>query len=331
LSKWTLQNRAEIKEQANGAQFQAGDQAVLIDSGLVATRGQVHLIEEEPPPPEAERDQALTAIRKAIAARGKGFLTTAENADASNYQVAIEQNGDFSILDSFGKPFPNLRPAIKINEEKAAEKVVTRLVHLTKYHTIQHLKSPETLSPLAGKIIVEAFAAPPEAKNDQVPANPQSLPVINGIPTVKHGERIYLNIRNEWAKTVNIAVLLLDMDWSIIQALPSRNLGQTLVLEPGKGKSIWQAPRAFLLPDYDEGINIFKVFAAISDTSFRYLELPPLDNPFRSVLIRAPLNPLEQLLAESNADLPVTRGMEFDAEVSKEWTVVELALRIVRV
>lgn len=322
---------ARITEEAPGAQFKEGDQAVLIDSGLAGTHGRVHLIKEPPPPPEAEREQALAAVRDAITAKGRGFLTTAETADASNYQVAIEENGEYSILDSFGNPFPNLRPAIKINEVNAAENVITRLVHLTKFHTIQHLKSPEALSPLTGKIIVEAFVAPADAKNDQEPTNKQPLPVINGIPTVKHGDRIYLNIRNEWEKTVNIAVLLLDVDWSIVQALPPSNLGQTLVLEPGRSKSIWRAPKSFLLPGYNEGINTLKVFAAVSDASFRYLELPPLDNPFRSVMTRAALNPLERLLADSNADRPITRGMEFDAEVSKEWTVVELALKIVRV
>lgn len=328
---------AKITEQTPEAQFQQGDQAVLIDNGLTSTQGRVNLVEDvsadgtDLVPTRAERDQSLAAVKDAITAKGRGFLTTAETADASNYQVAIEENGEFSILDPFGKPFPNLHPAIKINEGNATENLITRLVHLTKFHTIQYLKSPETLSPLTGKIMIEAFAAPADAKNDQPPTDKQPLPVVHGIPTVKHGDRIYLNIRNEWNKSVNIAVLMLDVDWSIVQALPTSNLGQTLVLEPGQSKSIWRAPKAFLLPGYNEGINIFKVFAATGDASFRYLELPPLDNPFRSVVTRATLNPLEELLADSNADQPASRGFEFVAEVSKEWTVIELAVKIVRV
>ncbi|HEX8247015.1 MAG TPA: caspase family protein [Pyrinomonadaceae bacterium] len=321
---------AKIIQESNQAQFQGGEQAVLIDTGVVATRGQVHLIEEPPPPPTADREQALTAVNTAIASAGRGFLKTAAAADASNYQIGINEDRTFTILDPLGKPFPNLRPAISIDEQNAAEKVVERLVHLTRYHTIQYLKSPETLSPLAGKVTMEIFAAPADAKSDQAPLNPQPLSIIDGMPTVGVGERIYLNIRNDWDKTLNIAVLLLDSDWSINQVLPPKNLGQTITLEPGQHRAIWKAPRAFLPPGYQEGFNTFKVFAATTDASFRFLELPALDNPFRSMITRAPLNPLEQLLADYNADQPVKRGMEFDAEVSKEWTVLELTLKLIR-
>lgn len=320
---------AEIKQKAGGTQFQSGDQAVLIDSGVASLRGQVRLIGAANK--TAESQKALEKIAAAIEIDGRGFLKTVESDKvACNYQIAITENGEYEILDPSGIPFPNLRPILHIHDESSAQKIVTRLIHLYKFQTIQQLKNPAALSPLSGHLFIEAFAAPPDAKSDKAPFNPMPLNLIDSIPTVKVGDRIYLNLRNEWKKTLNVAVLLLDADWSITQVLPPKNQGQTITLEPGREKSIWKAPRAFLSPLYQEGFNTFKVFGTLNDTSFRFLELPPLNNPIQPSVSRAILNPLEELLADFNAERAKLRNVSVVAQVGSDWMTTELALRLIR-
>ncbi len=93
---------------------------------------------------------ALTTVKAAIPRAGKGWVELANQGE--HYQVAINTSGEYEICDRNGTPFPNLRPALLVGDADAAENVVKRLVHLTKYQAAQEL---ENLSVLTNKLVVQ--------------------------------------------------------------------------------------------------------------------------------------------------------------------------------
>jgi hypothetical protein len=75
------------------------------------------------------------------------------------------------------------------------------------------------------------------------------------------------------------------------------------------------------------------VFATVDQTSFRWLELPALDQPAASKQVTRggalqPSNPLEQLMAEMTKDMPSTHSLNPYQFPSKEWTSVQIEVNI---
>lgn len=322
---------AKITESAAQLNLQGGEPAVLIDSGVIAVRGRVRLVEEPPPPPAEQRAAALQAITDAVAQQGRGFLSIVGRDEVTNYQVAIDKSGEYQILDAGGVHYVNLRPPIKSDEQGAAEKVVERLIHLSKYQTIAALTNPDSFSPLAGGFTVNAFKAPPDAMSFVPPAQPpEPLDGPGGTPLVSVGEKIYLRIKNDTQVQLNIVLLDLEPDWSVKQRLPPEDFNSdTFILE--KQKELWLALSIGLPEGYSEGRELLKALATIGPASFRFLELPPLDQQFQSLRTRAGQqvkNALEQLLESFNDDVPHTRSANLEISTGAQWMVGEAALHI---
>jgi hypothetical protein len=84
---------------------------------------------------------------------------------------------------------------------------------------------------------------------------------------------------------------------------------------------------------YREGKDIIKVFATLDPTNFRWLELPPLDQPLvqrEATRGSSTKNPLEDLMAIITKDKAVTRDLNPSATPSKEWTTAQIEVQIVR-
>jgi hypothetical protein len=324
------QSWARITESITPLNLQGGEQAVLIDSGVTAVRGQVRLVEEPPPPPAPERMAALQAVEDAMTQHGRGFLVKVGKDKTANYQVAISKAGEFEILDAQGTPFTNLRPALTISDPGAAEKVVGRLKHLYKYHTVEQLRNPDIVSPLAGALTVKAFKAPPEAVSFVAPPQPpEPLDSPGGTPLVTSGDRIYVLIKNNSALDLNIAMLDLDSNWGIAQVLPPASYNKDTLLLESK-KELWPVMNMKIPQGYNEGRDTLKVFATIGSASFRFLELPALDQQFQSLRSkgRTARGVLEQLLAAFNDDMHRTRNASLEVQASAEWVVGEVTLHI---
>ena len=324
---------AKITEGANGLNLQGGEPAVMIDSGVVAVRGQVRLIEEPPPPPAAERAAALQAIADAIVQHGRGFLTQVGKDQTANYQVAISKNGEYEILDAQGIAFKNILPAVKITDAGAAEKVVMRLRHLYKFHTIEQLKNADVFSMLAGQLVVEAFKAPPGAESFVPP--PKNVPLepldnVGGMMIVKPGDNVYIHIKNNSQLDLNIAMLDLDSDWSVKQNIPPKQFNKDTFLLESK-KDLWPIlTMGFPRAGYTEGREILKVLATIGPASFRFLELPSLDEQSQSLRStgRQAQGALEQLLSDFNDDTHKTRSAALEMSASAQWAVNEVTLHL---
>ena len=78
--------------------------------------------------------RALQQIQNNMAKEGNGWLElAAEDADKTDYQVAINANGEYEIWDASGHLISNVNPPLKIDDNDAAIHIIRRLVHLTKY------------------------------------------------------------------------------------------------------------------------------------------------------------------------------------------------------
>jgi hypothetical protein len=127
---------------------------------------------------------------------------------------------------------------------------------------------------------------------------------------------------------LNITVLDLQPDWGISQVYPS---GPGALFEPLDPQAELLLPLQAVLPEgHEDIIDIVKVFGTVGTTSFRWLELPPLDQPIqRKAATRgAPTDPLEQLLAAVIEDEPRERNLNPAAYPSKGWVTAQVELNV---
>lgn len=317
---------AKVTEVLSREEIEQGAQAVLVDAFKM--RRNVRLLDEEDHLTPKHKE-AFKALLESINIKGRGFLEVADLNRAVQYQVGISKDGGkFEILDPKGEPFANLRPALDA-EAGNAERVVERLVHLSKYHTVQQLHNYDSLSPLAGKVRIEIFKAPADYQPGDRP-DPQPFGDPGNIPVVNDGDVLFIYIKNESSQVLNIAVLDLQPDWGIFQFFPAEEIGDTSPLDSGKELFL---PASFYLPgNLTEGTDVLKVFATVGLANFRWLELPILDEPSRSASLRTlrstPRNQLEQLMAELSAETITTRNARPSIEASDEWIVTEVSVTV---
>ncbi|MEA5499116.1 caspase family protein [Limnoraphis robusta] len=245
------------------------------------------------------------------------FVSGDQAGDDFAYQVRINESGEYEILNKVGEPIPNIQPALKVDEPQAAETLIKRLVHLTKYQTILQLDNNDPASALAGKIKVELCKA--GEGRELIPFDEQGH-----IPTVDVDELVYLRIRNKSSQTLNITVLAIQPDWSIAQLHPKKVNYE--ILEPGQKLEPDIRFNASLPEGYTEGDDILKVFATVTGTSFDWLKLPALDKPPGSPVNRAASNPLEELFSAIADENPDPKNVTRAVFASDEWTTEQVKL-----
>ncbi|MEM8721765.1 MAG: hypothetical protein AAGE84_21115 [Cyanobacteria bacterium P01_G01_bin.39] len=295
----------------------------------------------------AGREKALQAIETAIQNNGWVKLIE-EDSSTADYQVDVKaidaENSNiykldegeiiYEICDRSVEPII-LRPAIKINEPKAATTIVKRLVHLTKYQAAEELDNHSLNSELKGKIEIEVLGTMDDFE-DGDPIEPEPLADSENI-TVNVGEVLFLKIRNKYHSNLNFTVLDLESNWAISQIEPYGAVSQFTPLDAGEDKLI--ALRIALPEGEEKGSDIYKVFATKDAANFRWLTLPSLDTPLPNTKekgipkTRAGLNYLEKMLAyfaEDNPDLkknPFRSGNPI-AFPSNNWTTTEIKIQV---
>ncbi|MEW6497692.1 MAG: caspase family protein [Cyanobacteriota bacterium] len=318
---------ATITDTLRSDPIDSGSQAVLLDPGTMRLRSTVRLVHQDILSPTVDQHTALEKVKQALAQDKSGFIILADEDISVDYQVAVNALGEYEIWDSGGQPIPNMCPALRIDEDGAAVRVAQRLVHLTKYHNIQLLDNVDDLSPLAGKLLVELVRAQPDYEPGDRP-KPQPLHDPGNTPTLKVGEWIFVRVRNNSSQILNITVLGLQPDWSIIQLYPSSQDTYYMSFDPGQE---YLLPLQANLPfGYTGGTDVIKVLATVGFTNFRWLELPSLDQPptQNANFQRRPTNPLEDLLAAMVAEKLDTRHFNSIAFPNWEWATAQVEVRI---
>jgi hypothetical protein len=317
---------AEIVKTIHAGEIDQAAQAVLLSAPVEVVR-RVRLVyqPESQLPPGIEQNSALQAIE--IALVGNGWVRLVAENEAADYQIAINTVGEYELCDPSGTPIANLRPSLKIGDRNAAIGVVKRLVHLTKYKATEEL---DNFTPLTKKLVVELAGKQANYRPGRRPAPEPFDDPIN--PTAKAGESIFLRIRNDSAQVLNFALLNLQSDWAINQLhLLNEGVGFE-PFDPGQEELI---PIKMSLSQGDnEGTDIFKVFATVGQPDFRWLELPPLDQPIPKSATRGlkvPSNLLEELLATIGADNQLRETKKAGrvyADPSRGWTTKQVRVKV---
>lgn len=273
----------------------------------------------------AQQDNALNAVEAAMAGQGWLRLVT-DNQTKEDLQVAVNQKGEYEIC--MGLPLKNLTPALKINDDKAPQEVVKRLVHLAKYRAVQALKNP--FSDLANQFEVELI---PQTSLPQKGATGLSN------ITLRSGEQAVLRIKNLSPSPLNIVVLDLESTWEISQLPLQRMVQKFYPFNPGHEI---RTKLRLALPDnanYDKGLEVIKVFAMFSPADFRWLELPSLDKEIPTAASRGlkypkgeASNALEELFAAigTDPDRPPIERAQVIFDPSEEWATKEIQITVMR-
>jgi hypothetical protein len=254
-------------------------------------------------------DATLRAqMEAAIQAQGKGFARLAAADEPVHFVVELTPVGEFSIQDAADRPISNLRPAIRVDDDKAVDRVVARLVHLARFQGVRDLSMTDTGA--AQKLKVELI----------------------GNSLARPGDSVGLRITNTQSpgsdsRILNVTVLALSSDWSIAQIYPSGS-GNFQSVSPQENINL--EFEAYLPEGQTLSADLLKVFATQGTTNFRWLELSPLDMPLtRSITRGMDMNPLERLLASVTDDGSATRAIRLvGSSEDKTWTVAQVEMRV---
>ncbi|GAB1539328.1 hypothetical protein NUACC21_19940 [Scytonema sp. NUACC21] len=278
---------------------------------------------------------AFQNVQNALEA-GKGWIELVSDEvgdnkkETAHYFVTINNNGEYEICDRAGTPYANMQPPLEVSDPNAAASVIERLVHLAKYHATEGLDNFDKSNPLMGKLTVEWIGK----LQDYDPVDPISpdsdLEPLDAPdnPTVNVGEWIFLRIRNEYSTPLNVAVLSLSSDWSITQVYPENPGNRFVTIDPKQEEII--SFHLSLADSYQQGKDIAKVFATVSSPNFRWLELPPLDEPIAPKGIAKGNDPLEHLFATIGDENPNERNLVPATYPSREWTTKQVKINVQR-
>lgn len=247
------------------------------------------------------------------------FCWKTEKDENVDYFVSLNYEGEYWILNANREPIKNLLFPIRIDESEAIKSLINRLIHVARYESILELDNEDAFSPLNnGQLKVEVVKS--------VKRQPVVLNVDGKVPVLEEDEEdVKLVIRNKSKVTLNISVLNLQPDFMIFKYYPKHLTFDSL--EPGKEISI---KLELKLPEnYQEGVDIIKVFATVDATNFQLLELPALDQSRKGFGDKEPTNALEQLLAAVVDEDKPQRNIRVVTDAGEEWTTekVEVVVR----
>lgn len=296
----------------------AGFQAVLV-SRPARLRGRIRLTPRADLIASIDQTAALQRAHDEIAAlNNEGWVRLAEADEAADFQVAVNANNEYEIWDVTGRPLPNLRPALDIEEAQSARILIQRLTHLTKFQNIKLVDNNDPASTLEKQFVVEWVRLDDQTGELQPLVAPGQTPIFNV------GDPALLRIRNNSNKVLNFTLLDLQPDWGISKVYPEDADYDTLA--PGKEHLVFMS--AALPEGYDEGADMLKVFATVEPTSFDWLLLSALDKPDERNITRGAGGTLEGLFAALTADLPgKTRQVVLAAPARADWACGQVEMK----
>lgn len=331
---------ANIVQQLREGDIQEGAQALLLGVGI-RMRGRVRLVRQENLPPAVNQESPLQRLQDEInkdegTQNQNKWVRLSNEGEEADLQVAINAHGEYEIWDADGKAVPNLRPVLKGADKNAAAVVLRRLIHLTKYRNVRLIDNTDPNSTLARKLIIElGTRKPPENGEDGIGTFGEAFGLRSRPLSV--GEVVFLRIKNLSNKAVNVTVLDLQPDWGISQVYPSVNpeTGESKdyeLLEPGDENALMIPLGTDLPQGYQQGTDVIKAIASVEGTSFRWLELPPLDQaPVATrAVTRSPANPLEELMTAFASDQLTRQVVNLTAPKGKSWGTAEVEVRVRR-
>jgi hypothetical protein len=242
--------------------------------------------------------------------------------ESASFTVAAD-GGIFKILDPGGAEVPRLGAPLAAGDPAAPARLVERLVHLARFHSVRTLANRDPASPLANRLALELLALPADYQegDDAVP-----VPFPAGAARVAVGRWCCMRLENRSSEDIHVVVLDLQPDWGISRLIPSDST--TLELSPGQ--RLVQVMRAWLPDGCDAGTDVLKAIATVVPTDYDWLLLDPIEAPSSSTRAapRAPRNELESLMAALQRPDEPTRHVRQIPRA--RWTTAEVELAVFR-
>ena len=236
------------------------------------------------------------------------FCSAEEPDDNVDYFVSLNSEGEYWILDANKQRIKNILFPIKVDEPEVEERLINRLIHVARYYTVLDLDNEDAFATLNGQLKVELVKS---EKRQQVVVNTGDK-----VPELEVGERVALRIYNQANRILSISALILQADLSIIKFYPEGTAGEGV--DPGQFR---ETRFDIKLPEnYQEGVDVIKVFATVDSTNFQLLELPALDQARKGFGDQKPTNSLEKLLSAVVDEDKPTRNIKVVVDASEEWT-----------
>ncbi|MEG4246249.1 caspase family protein [Microcoleus sp. Pol10_D6] len=282
-----------------------------------------------------KQKEALEAVRQALTENGWVVEVQAGDELKSHYQVAVGRDGEYEI--SSETPLKNLGTPLQINAPEAANGVVKRLVHLTKYQAVQALNNPD--SELTNYLELELVD-----QNKQPFSEPSNI-------VIKQGQQVFLRVKNTFSQPLNIAVLDLDSTWAISQ-YPIGGIEDIFFpLQANQPMYLKMRPALPGGENYKQAKETLKVFATRGLANFQWLTLPALDvdlgqrggnleeqlqKKAKEAGTRGVVSPLNNLLTTIGADVDnppppeSTRAMLYEPDPNAEWLTKQVTFTITK-
>jgi len=302
-----------INNQLAAGMIEIGSPAVYLSPGLKQIRKVRVILPELLPQFPGINVALLPAILQTKKEEVEGhrwieFCSETEKDENVDYFVSLNSEGEYLILDAKKQPIKNIIFPIKVDEPEATKTIINRLIHVAKYQSILDLDNEDAFAPLNGKLKVELLKS---VKRQLVVLNTDGK-----VPELEVGERIILRIYNQSNRILNISALILEADLRILKFYPKGAAYEVI-----KDGQCGEIRLDIELPEnYQEGVDVIKVFATVDGTNFELLELPPLDQSRKGFGNQKPTNPLEQLLAAVVDEDSPKRKITVVTDASEEWT-----------
>jgi len=308
-----LHNIRTINNQLMEGMIEIGSPAVYLSAGLKQIR-KVRVLLPDPLPqfPGVTIASISTKIEE-VKTQVEGhrwieFCSETETDENVDYFVSLNSEGEYWILDANKEPVKNLLFPIRVDEPEATKMLINRLIHVARYESILELDNEDAFAPLNGKLKVELVKS---VKRQQVVLNADGK-----VPVLEEGERVMLRMHNESKRILNISALIFQADLSIVKFYP-----QGSPYEPVDPEQSKETRLDIELPEnYQEGVDVIKVFATVDATNFQFLELPALDQSRKGFGDKKATNALEQLLAAVVDEDNPQRNIRVVTDASEEWT-----------
>lgn len=290
-------------------------QAMLLHPGSVQLQSCVEVRVPDDVAPPARGRKALDELRKALLEDRSGFLRLAVGSDKPNFQVGLDDQGDWQIRDPWGEPitFP-IVPPVPGKSSDSINTLVRYLAHLAKFSNLDHLVNLDPESPLLGKLDIAWESQPGKA-----------FLRLDGKSTGR------LRIVNRSSSDLQIAVLILRSDGSIQWSLLGPQKGQVVLLRRGEKKKEGEKLELEISPRPMEGrtrvTERIKVFASLRGiANYGWLELPSWEGTAPSRPVLRSNDSLERILASLAGEWPTMRQVVITGRSEMEWTVETLEL-----
>ncbi|MEG4235909.1 hypothetical protein QUA40_28310 [Microcoleus sp. Pol11C3] len=138
--------------------IEIGSPAVYLSPGLKQIRT-VRLLLPDPLPQSSVVNVPLLPTilqtKKVEGHRWIEFCLETETDENVDYFVSLNSEGEYWILDANREPIKNVLFPIIIDEPKATETLINRLIHIARYETILNLDNEDAFARLNGKLKVE--------------------------------------------------------------------------------------------------------------------------------------------------------------------------------